>query len=142
METENEFHTLKGYQLVEDEEITPAMEDYLEMFCRIFKDKPRVRVRDIAEKLNVRPPSASKMISQLCQLGYLSAEKYGEISLTEKGKAAGHYLLYRHSVIHSFLCFLNGSDNELEEAEKIEHFLSRKTVKNMESLLMRLKRNP
>lgn len=47
-------------------------------------------------------------------------------------------MLCRHEVIHAFLCFLNGSSNELEEAEKIEHFLSRKTVENLNALLRQL----
>ena len=44
----------------------------------------------------------------------------------------------RHEVIHRFLCALNHSDNELEQVEKIEHFLNRTTVKNLEQLIVRL----
>ena len=132
---QNEFHTLKGYQLIADEGFTPAMEDYLEMICRILGENGNVRARELSECLNVKPSSTSKMVRHLHMTGYLSAEKYGIISLTEKGKAAGNYLLYRHDVIHKFLCFLNGTESELEETEKIEHFLSRKTVQNMDRLL-------
>lgn len=138
MDPKNAFYTLKGYQLIEDARFTPAMEDYLEMICRILQKEDQVRIRDLSQKLNVKPSSASKMVQQLGKLGYLYAEKYGDITLTGKGKAAGNYLLYRHNVIHSFLCFLNSSGNELEEAEKIEHFLSRKTVENLDGLMQRL----
>lgn len=58
--------------------------------------------------------------------------------MTDKGREAGNYLLYRHEVIHRFLCVLNHSGNELEQAEKIEHFLDRTTVKNLELLTMHL----
>lgn len=135
---ENSYYTLKGYQLIEDPKFTPAMEDYLEMICRILQEKELVRVRDLSKRLNVKPSSASKMIQQLSSSGYLSSEKYGNITLTDKGKAAGYYLLYRHNVILRFLCFLNKSENELEEAEKIEHFLSRHTVENLDELLNKL----
>lgn len=133
-----EFYTMKGYQLNENVVLTNAMEDYLEMFCRILQKEDRVRVKDLSQKLNVRPSSTSKMVQQLSNLGYLHAEKYGVITLTEKGKTAGNYLLYRHNVVHGFLCFLNQSSNELEEAEKIEHFLSRKTVESLDHLMQKL----
>ena len=79
------------------------------------------------------------MLKQLDREGFVRAEKYGMITVTERGISAGKYLLYRHNVIHSFLCALNKSENELEEAEKIEHFLSEKTVKNLDALTKRLK---
>jgi len=138
MEEKNGFYTLKGYQLIEDAEFTPAMEDYLEMICRIRQRHDYVKIRDLSDSLNVRPSSASKMVQQLKELGYLHAERYGDITLTEKGMAAGNYLLYRHNVIHNFLCLLNSSQNELEETEKIEHFLNRKTIENLDVLMQRL----
>lgn len=135
MDVNSGFYTLKGYQLNENDSFTPAMEDYLEMICRILKEKESVRIRDLSEKLNVRPSSTSKMVQQLGQLGYLIAERYGDIMLTEKGACVGGYLLYRHDVIHAFLCYLNQTTDELEETEKIEHFLSQNTVHNMDSFL-------
>ena len=136
------YYTLKGYQRMENEEFTPAMEDYLEMICRILQKQPRVRLRDLAENLNVRPSSGSKMVRQLHALGYLRAERYGDITLTEKGLAAGSYLLYRHEVVYRFLRYLNGTPDPLEEAEKIEHFLSRETVAHLDTLLRRLTAAP
>ena len=138
LDQKNSFYTLKGYQLIDDVKFTPAMEDYLEMICRILQKYDCVRISDLSEQLNVRPSSTSKMVQQLNDLGYLNAEKYGNITLTEKGRVAGDYLLYRHNIIHSFLCLLNNSQNELEEAEKIEHFLSPKTVENLDALVQRL----
>ena len=128
------FYTLKGYQLNEAPELTTAMEDYLEMICRTEKEKGVVRVRDLSSMLNVKPPSATKMVQQLNQLGYVNSQKYGQIELTALGKLEGEYLLYRHDVIDQFLCILNQSENELEQVEKIEHFLNRKTVENLSRL--------
>jgi Mn-dependent DtxR family transcriptional regulator len=68
----------------------------------------------------------------------LHAEKYGEILLTDKGSQIGEYLLYRHDVLQRFLCRINHSDNELEQVEKIEHFLDKRTIKNLELLLQQL----
>ncbi|WP_352399187.1 iron dependent repressor, metal binding and dimerization domain protein [Anaerotignum sp.] len=134
MNMSDEFYTLKGYQLNEDIELTSAMEDYLEMVYRIYKGSGIVRVSDLSKMLNVKPSSVTKMVQQLKDLGYVHSEKYGQIDLTELGFAQGEYLLYRHEVVNGFLRILNQSDNELEQVEKIEHFLNRKTVENLSKL--------
>ncbi|KXL53224.1 transcriptional regulator MntR [Anaerotignum neopropionicum] len=136
MSLSDEFYTLKGYQMNEVVEITTAMEDYLEMIYRLFKKNSKTRVNDLSRMLNVKPSSVTKMVQQLNELGYVSSEKYGQIELTEQGRALGEYLLYRHEVIHNFLCLLNQSNNELEQVEKIEHFLNRKTVENLNRLTL------
>lgn len=134
MQLPDGFYTLKGYQRSTDAPLTTAMEDYLEMICRLADQQEAVRVVRLSQMLHVRASSVTKMVHQLCNAGFLTAERYGLIRLTEKGRAAGSYLLYRHAVIQRFLRVLNGSEDELEEAEKIEHFLSHSTVENLERL--------
>ncbi|HPE16802.1 MAG TPA: iron dependent repressor, metal binding and dimerization domain protein [Oscillospiraceae bacterium] len=135
-----EFYTMKGYQVNAPGELTPAMEDYLEMICRLLGQKEVVRIGELAERLHVRPSSTSKMIGLLKSAGYVDSEKYGYILLTEKGREAGNYLLYRHEVLRRFLCALNHTEDELEQVEKIEHFLDRSTVENLSALTARLER--
>ena len=134
----DQFYTLKGYQLNQESGLTYAMEDYLEMICRMFADRQSVKVGDLAKKLHVKPSSASKMIQHLNALGYIHAPKYGVIELTGKGQAAGNYLLYRHDVLHRFLRLLNKSEDELEQVEKIEHFLNRTTIENLDALTKKM----
>lgn len=137
---QNDFYTMKGYQISEEQKMTPAMEDYLEMISRMSgKNGESVRVRDLSGMLHVRPSSASKMVQQLRRAGYILAEPYGTVLLTEKGRAEGQYLLYRHDVIRTFLILLNGDGDTLTETEKIEHFLSKKTVENLDRLIRQMK---
>ncbi|MBQ3552854.1 MAG: metal-dependent transcriptional regulator [Clostridia bacterium] len=140
MENSDGFYTLKGYQAEEHSELTAAMEDYLEMICRMEALDLEIRIVDLSRLLHVKPSSATKMVQQLSNLGYLHSKRYGYIELTDKGHTAGSYLLFRHDVVNRFLCALNGSDNELEQAEKIEHFLNAKTVKNLDLLTVYLKK--
>ena len=135
----NGFYTLKGYQINTQMELTTAMEDYLEMICRITQNNSRIKVSNLSKLLHVKPSSVTKMLQHLDNMGYIRAEKYGDIYLTEKGQEAGQYLLYRHDVIHRFLCALNHSENELEQVEKIEHFLNQTTITNLDLLTRRLK---
>lgn len=130
-----EFRTLKGYQMRSNRQITGSMEDYLEMICRYSKIEGYARINHLSEQLNVKPSSSSKMVSNLKELGLVDYEKYGIIKPTEKGWEVGEYLLYRHRILNDFLCFLNGTDDELEQVEQIEHFFEEKTIRNLEKLI-------
>lgn len=133
-----DFYTQKGYEMRRHQAITAAMEDYLEMICRQAAAEGYVRINFLAGKLNVRPSSASKMVYQLRDLGLVSFEKYGLIQPTQEGWTLGRYLLYRHDVLHRFFCLVNGSTDELEQVERVEHYLNEETVRNLEALLGRL----
>ncbi len=126
------FYTFKRYQLNDTGKLSSSMEDYLEMICRVLQRCDVVRINELAEKLHVKPSSASKMVSNLKQAGYIEFKKYGYIVATKKGMETGNYLLYRHDVLHDFLCAINHSDNELEQVEKIEHFINKSTIENLE----------
>ena len=58
-----------------------------------------------------------------------------KVSLTEEGIHLGKYLLYRHNILTTFFQKLNKNDYHLEEVEKIEHYLSIKTIKNLEKII-------
>ncbi|MFR1518838.1 MAG: metal-dependent transcriptional regulator [Clostridia bacterium] len=139
MENNDGFYTLKGYSLNESERLTSSMEDYLEMICRILQDNDVVRISELAEHLHVKPSSASKMVNNLKEAGYIEFKKYGYIAITGKGVEMGNYLLHRHKVLNNFLCLLNHSENELEQVEKIEHFIDKTTVDNLERLTERMR---
>ena len=134
MEDQDNFYTLKGYQMSRGSELTSAMEDYLEMIYRILRDNAVARISELSEKLHVTPPSASKMARLLKDAGYVNAAKYGYVTLTESGLETGKYLYRRHHIINRFLCRLNSTPDETEQAEKIEHFLTPETVANLSLL--------
>jgi Mn-dependent DtxR family transcriptional regulator len=134
----DDFHTLRGYTRMEQGEISHAMEDYLEMICRHTGSGKYLRVNRLAALLNVTPPSASKMAAKLKESGMVDFEPYGIITLTTKGRELGEYLLRRHEIVSRFFCQVNHTQSELELAEKIEHYLDRRTVENMDRLLAQL----
>ena len=133
------FYTMKGYERSASDEMTSSMEDYLEMVCRMEEEGEPIRVSSLAASLHVRPSSASKMLDNLRKAGYIDFKKYGSIMVTDKGHMEGRYLLHRHQVLHEFFCALNHTDSELEQVEKIEHYINRRTVGNMERMLPFLK---
>lgn len=120
--------------------LSASMEDYLEMIYRISKEGRAVRVRDVSASLGVSPSSVSRMTGALKVKGLVNFEKYGYITLTENGKVTGAKLLHRHEVVNSFLCLLNGSEDELRQTEQIEHYLTDATVANMERFIKESKK--
>jgi len=105
------------------------------MIYRIYLDGKAVRIRTLADRLNVKPSSATKMVDNLRKQGLVASEKYDYIKLTDAGCGLGKYLIFRHDTLHDFLCYINKSSSELEQVEKIEHFINAETVSNIKVLL-------
>lgn len=126
------FKTQKGYDLERKEKITFAMEDYIEMIYRL--EEETTKITTLANLLNIKPSSVSKMIDKLKDLNLVDKEKYGSISLTQEGKILGSYLLNRHNILCRFFKKINGYEN-LYLVEQIEHFFDKQTIKNIEKFL-------
>lgn len=61
--------------------LTKSTEDYLEAMYILKENKGIIRVTDIAEKLNVKPPSVVEAVNKILKLGLATRKKYGEIEL-------------------------------------------------------------
>lgn len=136
MSKEREFRTVRGYQLLKqstERDLTPSMEDYLEMIYRNCLQESSVRVNALAEQLNVQAPSVSRTVRRLAEKGYVTYQKYGVIELTDKGERLGKYLLARHEIIEQFLLNLGVTASLLVDTELIEHYLNPDTVLAMET---------
>ncbi len=142
MKEDEVFFTFREYMKKDDDVLTPSMEDYLEMVYRLSRDSGFTRVNELASALNVQPPSATKMIQKLAEQGVINYEKYGHITLTEKGKKMGRELLDRHQIVEDFLKILGISEGLLEQTEKIEHTLNNQTLKALSRLVKFLKERP
>lgn len=132
------FRTLTGYRQQDGHGMTEAMEDYLEMIYRAAHRGEGIRISDLAERLHVRPSSASRMVTKLADNGFLRYEKYGVIRLTEDGYTRGAYLLWRHGVLNRFFCHINRTNSELTLVEQIEHFIDERTVQHLAQLLSQM----
>ncbi|NLP46480.1 MAG: transcriptional regulator MntR [Epulopiscium sp.] len=144
MKKNREFYTVRGYQILNSENklLTPSMEDYLEMIYRICKEQDYVRINQLAENLNVRPSSATKIVQKLNQLEMVDYERYGIIQLTKEGENIGSYLLKRHNIIEEFLKQLGIEETLLKETEMIEHHISFNTLQSIHILNEFLFNNP
>ncbi len=140
----NEFHTVRGYQLLNQEEklLTSAMEDYLEMICRSIQEEGYIRINTLSEFLNVKPSSATKMVQKLTELGLVDYKKYGIIFLTQNGTKIGEFLLKRHHILEKFLKIVGIKENLLTETELIEHNISGNTLMCIERFIQFIENHP
>lgn len=145
MQEEQKFHTYRGFHLLRQSGqavLTPSQEDYLEMIYRQCQADEHVRVNRLAEQLSVAAPSVTRTLKKLAALEFIKYSPYGLIVLTEKGRAAGEFLLDRHNSVDAFLCFLGIEECRFVETELIEHHVSGYTLAVIKQWVEFLRCNP
>lgn len=108
------------------------MEDYIEMIYRTKKEN--LSITELADLLNIKVSSVSKMIIKLKKLDLVFYEKYGEIKLTKNGKVLGEYLLKRHNILLKFFNKINMKDNSYL-VEQIEHFFQKDLIEDISKII-------
>jgi DtxR family Mn-dependent transcriptional regulator len=115
--------------------MTVSEEDYLKAIYEITKTKKIARTREIARKMNVSDASASEMIVKLRKKGFVIHRPHKGLMLTEKGKTKAKEIVKRHEVIERFLSdVLKIRKDVHEEAERLEHVISKASLRKMNSL--------
>lgn len=132
--------SIRGANNAKRPECTYRMEDYLEIIYELVQRKGYATLADVAEHLNVRPPSVTTMMRRLDQSGLLNYEKYRGIRLTEKGRDIAKIIHDRHSVLSEFLKMIGVSEKIAnEDAESMEHHLHPQTMHRLIELMRILK---
>jgi Mn-dependent DtxR family transcriptional regulator len=132
--------SIRGANNAKKPECTYRMEDYLEIIYELVQRKGYATLADIADYLNVRPPSVTTMMRRLDQSGLLNYEKYRGIRLTEKGTDIAKIIHKRHSLLSEFLKMIGVSEKIAnEDAESMEHHLHSQTMLRLTELMHILK---
>ncbi len=122
---------------------TPSMEDYLEKIYQLETARGFARVSDIAEQLNVQPPSVTRMLQRLRADEYVFYERYRGAWLTPKGRKIGARLVSRHEKLEQFLKIIGvDAENIYREVEGIEHHFSKQTMSCIEALVTLFENQP
>ena len=126
------------------ETLSQCLEDYLEAIYIINLNKKVVRVKEVAEFLNVKNPSVVDAISKLAEKGFVTHERYGYLNLTEKGVKSAKGVYKKHGEIFEFLNKVLGMDIDTSEKDAcgIEHYISRKTLDKIVKLMEFLETSP
>jgi Mn-dependent DtxR family transcriptional regulator len=132
--------SIRGANNAKRPECTFRMEDYLETIYELVQHKGYATLADIAEYLNVQPPSVTTMMRRLDESGLLNYEKYRGIQLTEKGMDIAKIIHDRHSILSEFLKMIGVSEKIAnEDAESMEHHLHPQTMHKLTELMRILK---
>ncbi len=89
--------------------------EYLEAIWVIGEDKSRVRIIDLAEYLNIKPPSAFEKVKKLEKEKLITYDKTQGIKFTEKGEKRGKQIIRAHRILESLFSYLEISEEDMEK---------------------------
>jgi len=112
--------------------LSRSAEDYLKTIWQLAQHGD-ASTSDIAERLDVAPPSVTGMIKRLAEAGHVEYEPYRGVRLTAQGRIAALAVIRRHRIVETYLITKLGYDwsNVHEEAERLEHVVSAELVERM-----------
>lgn len=105
--------------------IQESAENYLEAILVLQRQRGEVHSVDIAAYLEFSKPSVSVAMKNLRELGCITVDGEGHISLTEHGRSIAEAVYERHTLFTQWLLSLGVSEETaVEDACRIEHVLS------------------
>ena len=113
--------------------ISKALEEYLKTMYVLKKQNEKIRVTDIAQKMNCTKPSVNKAINHLKDHGLVEYESYGSIELTKEGENLAKKVLEAYDIVYVFLKDVLNLQNEeaKKEAEKIKSAITDQTANKL-----------
>lgn len=119
------------------------LEDYVEMIGDLHAELGEARVADIAARMGIAQPTATKAISRLKREGLAASRPYRGVFLTEDGAALADRVRARHRTVVSFLVAVGVPEDVAElDAEGIEHHVSEQSLKAFERFLSQNEKAP
>lgn len=112
------------------------LEDYTELIADLIAANGEARTVDIARRLGVAHPTATKTIARLKREGLATARPYRGIFLTDAGQAMAEKVRQRHRLVVDLLLAVGAPAEAAEaDAEGIEHYVSDATLRAFEEFL-------
>src|SRR5437879_12750567 len=117
--------------------LTRSVEDYLKSVFHLTSQGGFATTSDIAEMLEVAPPSVSGMVKRLSETGLIAHVPYRGVQLTPQGRRAALRMIRRHRILELYLTQHLGYDwgGVHAEAEQLEHAVSDDLIERMASAL-------
>ncbi len=110
----------------QSDDLTGALEDYLETVYELVQTRKLARVKDIARARGVRAGSVSPAMRRLADLGMIRYVQREYIDLTPLGAEHARRILARHKILTRFFKDILGVNPQTAEADAcaMEHSLS------------------
>lgn len=112
------------------------LEDYVEMIGDLIAAHGEARIADIAERMGVAHPTATKATSRLKREGLATSRPYRGVFLTDEGAELADRVRARHRTVVNLLMAVGVPTETAEvDAEGIEHHVSDRTLRAFETFL-------
>ncbi len=113
-------------------------EDYVEAIADLTSETGEARVVDLARRLGVTHVTVIRTIARLQKSGFVTAQPYRAIFLTERGRTLAAACKSRHQTVVAFLRSLGIPERVAErDAEGIEHHVSAETLAAFKAFLQK-----
>jgi DtxR family transcriptional regulator, Mn-dependent transcriptional regulator len=126
-------------------DLTTVAQDYLKVIWNAQEwSREKVSTKMLAERMGVSASTASESIRKLADQGLVDHEKYGAVTLTDRGRRAAVSVVRRHRLLETFLMRELGYrwDEVHDEAEILEHAVSDMLMARIDAKLGYPQRDP
>lgn len=112
------------------------LEDYAEMIADLIDEHGEARITEIAQRMGVAHPTATKAVARLKREGLAISRPYRGVFLTDEGAELAVRVRARHRTVVDFLVAVGVPPETAEmDAEGLEHYVSDVTLKVFEDWL-------
>ncbi|MGO1770682.1 MAG: metal-dependent transcriptional regulator [Microbacterium sp.] len=125
--------------------VTRVVEDYVTLIWKAFEwPGGTPTTSDLAAQLGVTPSTVSSTLRKLARDEFIVYEPYGDIALTERGRAVAVGIVRRHRILETYLVHALGVpwDEVHDEADRMEHAVSDAVLDRMDDALGRPSHDP
>jgi DtxR family transcriptional regulator, Mn-dependent transcriptional regulator len=114
-----------------------SVEDYIKAIYKADTEAGEVTTQDLAARVRVSAPAASKMLKRLVELRLIEHSPYRGVRLTEAGRKMALEIIRHHRLLERYLVEALGYewDEVHAEAERLEHHISEAFEQRIDSLL-------
>lgn len=128
----------RGFSQARAARSSAILEDYTELIADLVREHGEARTTDIARRLGVTLPTATKSLARLKREGLVTSRPYRAVFLTEAGTAMAERVRARHRLVVDLLTAVGVPPEAAEtDAEGIEHYISAVTLQAFERFLQR-----
>lgn len=112
-----------------EEHSQETAQDYVELIADLIAETGEARAIDLAHRLGVTHVTVGRTIQRLQRVGFVTAQPYRSIFLTDAGRKLAAESRRRHEIVFEFLKSLGVPEKVAQsDAEGIEHHVSPETL--------------
>jgi DtxR family Mn-dependent transcriptional regulator len=118
-------------------DLSVPLQDYLREIYKLQAGSERVRTTALAQRMGVKPPSATAMVKKLAARGLVDHRPYYGVRLTRRGERLALEALRHHRLLELYLVrtLELGLDAVHAEADRLEHALSETLEEQIDRVL-------